>query len=168
MALWLFSLLEAVRACRDFFLRIAEFLSRLLFKTDLVLKYQELFGYTAKTWITDQDARLDERYISFDVPEFRLGVGKLLDVPYLAIAKVRDEDYSKIYSLKTMRKRELLFTMPTPLAGDIHTLVVSQVATMEFVSVVLFASFFRPGGAGMLSGWLMIPVGPRCLEASSP
>jgi hypothetical protein len=143
MALWLFSLLEALRACRDFFISIAEFLCPFL-KADLLNGYQELFGYSPKRWIADEDARLEERYMDFNVSEFRLGVCELLDVPYVSIAKIRCEDYSKIYSLKTMKKKEVWATMPTAFSGPVHPLVVTQVATMEFVSAL--PSCHRSGG----------------------
>ncbi|PWY75735.1 phosphotransferase enzyme family protein [Aspergillus eucalypticola CBS 122712] len=107
------------------------------------------FNYTSGRWLHDESLQLEKRHITFNVSALQQITGQTLGTQCVAINKLREGMFNKVFSLKMANGKEVLARIPNPNAGHPHYVVASEVATLDFL---------RAG--------LKIPV-PRVLSWSS-
>ncbi|KAF7589600.1 hypothetical protein BBP40_004060 [Aspergillus hancockii] len=100
--------------------------------------YDAFFKNTSRRWIYNEAERLKERYVEFNPIELQRVAGKAIQqdqCPY--IVKLAEGGFNKVFLLKANDGREVIARIPTPIAGPPRYTTASEVATMNFLRVIL-------------------------------
>ncbi|RMZ79727.1 hypothetical protein DV738_g3251, partial [Chaetothyriales sp. CBS 135597] len=84
--------------------------------------------------------RLKERYVRFQPTELQRIAGEAMQLDSCPpdIAKLAEGGFNKVFTLRAKNGREeVLARIPTPIAGPAHYTTANEVATMDFLRVVL-------------------------------
>jgi hypothetical protein len=82
--------------------------------------------------------RLTERYIKLRPTELQRIAGEAIQQSYcLGIAKLAEGGFNKVFSLRVKNSRGLIACIPTLIAGPPYYTTASEVATIDFLRVVL-------------------------------
>ncbi|GLA56039.1 hypothetical protein AnigIFM63604_004097, partial [Aspergillus niger] len=86
----------------------------------------------------NEEIRLKERYVKFNPNELQRVAGQAIGegcCPY--IVKLAEGGFNKVFLLRADSGKEVIARIPTPIAGPSHYTTASEVATMDFLRVVL-------------------------------
>ena len=108
----------------------------------------------------NEQARLAERYLRFNVEELKLAAAQCTGHGRCtAILKLAEGGASKVFLLTMENGCEVIAKLPTPIAGPAHYLTSSEVATMEFLRQELSFPVPRIYGWNSSSSPKVNPVG---------
>ena len=98
---------------------------------------QDFFRYTAGRFLFEETKQMACRYIKFDMNELvHLAARSVGSRTCVAIRKLPEGQYSKAYLLVMDDGQRVVAKVPNPNAGRPHYTTASEVASLEFVSVV--------------------------------
>ncbi|KAF2824074.1 hypothetical protein CC86DRAFT_447630 [Ophiobolus disseminans] len=95
-----------------------------------------LFEYTSGRWVYNEDMRLVERYLAFNVDELKKVVANAVDRPASDIERVHklaEGGFNWIFELTTKDGLGILARLPYPSTSPRCLAVAGEVATMDFV-----------------------------------
>ncbi|KAM5465080.1 hypothetical protein MauCBS54593_006715 [Microsporum audouinii] len=114
-----------------------------------IIEPESFFRNTSRRWICNEDVRLQEHYVKFNVAELQRVAAEAAQRPHCSqIIKMAEGGFNKVFLLTMDDGSEVIARIPTPIAGPRHLTTASEAATMQF-----------------LRGTLQIPV-PRILAYS--
>lgn len=91
------------------------------------------FNYTSGRWLHDESLQLEKRHITFNESALQQITGQTLGTQCVAMDKLCEGMFNKVFSLKMANGKEVLARIPNPNAGHPHYVVASEVATLDFV-----------------------------------
>ena len=103
-------------------------------------EYEDFFSYTSGRWLYDEQAQKRKRYIRFDVQALQQVATQALGSRCTEIRKLPEGLYNKVLSLRMENGKEILARIPNPNAGHPHYVVASEVATLDFVCILIHPS----------------------------
>ncbi|PWY82151.1 hypothetical protein BO70DRAFT_291572 [Aspergillus heteromorphus CBS 117.55] len=98
----------------------------------------EFFKHTSRRWIINESDRLAERYVKFNPTELQRVAGQAIgedDCPHMI--KLAEGGFNKVFLLRAKNGREVIARIPTPIAGPPRYTTASEVATMDFLRLIL-------------------------------
>lgn len=96
--------------------------------------YEYFFRYTGGRWLWDEDNRLRERFVVFNVHELhRIAAESVGAKSCISMAKLPEGGYNKVFRLVMENGSVAIARIPNPNAGPACKTTASEVATMEFV-----------------------------------
>ncbi|KAE8377771.1 kinase-like protein [Aspergillus bertholletiae] len=100
--------------------------------------HDALFKNTSRRWIYNEVERLKERYVKFDPIELQRVAGKAMQQDqYPSIVKFAEGGFNKVFLLKANDGREVIARIPSPIAGPPRYATASEVATLNFLRIIL-------------------------------
>ncbi|KAE8343869.1 hypothetical protein BDV24DRAFT_172510 [Aspergillus arachidicola] len=101
-------------------------------------RYDALFKNTSRRWIYNEAERLKERYVEFNPAELQRVVGNAIQQDLCrSIVKLAEGGFNKVFLLMAKDGRDIIARIPTPIAGPPRYTTASEVATMNFLRVIL-------------------------------
>ena len=98
---------------------------------------EDYFRFTRGRFVADEQYELSQRYVRFDLDELaRLAAEAVGSKFCVSIEKYPDGMYNKALLLTMDDGTQAVAKIPNPNAGRPHLTTASEVATMEFVSLV--------------------------------
>ncbi|KAK2754792.1 hypothetical protein FQN54_006685 [Arachnomyces sp. PD_36] len=95
---------------------------------------ESFFKHTSRRWVFNEEARLKERYVRFNVAELQRVAAKAVNRDRCTrIAKMAEGGFNKIFLLTMDDGLEVIARIPTPIAGPPHFTTASEVATLDFL-----------------------------------
>ncbi|RAK89144.1 phosphotransferase enzyme family protein [Aspergillus costaricaensis CBS 115574] len=91
------------------------------------------FNYTSGRWLYNERLQLEKRHSTFNVSALQQITGQILGTQCVAMNKLCEGMFNKVFSLKMADGKEVLARIPNPNAGHPHYIVASEVATLEFL-----------------------------------
>ncbi|PYI28637.1 kinase-like protein [Aspergillus indologenus CBS 114.80] len=93
---------------------------------------------TSRRWIMNEKERLEERYVKFDPNELQRVAGRAIGEDHCPfMIKLAEGGFNKVFLLRAESGKEVIARIPTPIAGPAHYTTASEVATMDFLRVIL-------------------------------
>ncbi|KAJ5240134.1 kinase-like domain-containing protein [Penicillium chermesinum] len=106
--------------------------------TSPLVHCEEFFQNTSRRWIFNEADRLNERYVKFRPTELQRIASEVVQQDYGSdITKLAEGGFNKVFILRAKNGHEVIARIPTPIAGPPHYTTASEVATMDFLRVVL-------------------------------
>ena len=103
---------------------------------------QDLFRYTAGRFLFDETNQMACRNVKFDMNELaHIAASSTASSSCVAIRKLPEGQYSKAFLLNMDDGKRVIAKVPNPNAGRPHFTTASEVATMDFVSIIAFYNF---------------------------
>lgn len=94
--------------------------------------------------MVNEEHEVGQRYVRFNVHELgRLAAEAVGSKSCINITKSPDDMYNKTFLLTMDDGVEAIAKLPTPSAGLPHFTTASEVATMDFVSLLIFMSLCK-------------------------
>ncbi|PYI02815.1 kinase-like protein [Aspergillus sclerotiicarbonarius CBS 121057] len=98
----------------------------------------EFFENSSRRWIMNEEERLKERYRKFDPNELQRVAGRAIGEDHCPfMIKLAEGGFNKVFLLRADSGREVIARIPTPIAGPAQYTTASEVATMDFLRVIL-------------------------------
>lgn len=98
---------------------------------------QDFFRYTAGRFLFDEIKQMACRYVRFDMNELvHIAVSSIASRSCVAVRKLPEGQYSKAFLLTMDDGKRVIAKVPNPNAGRPHYTTASEVATMDFVSII--------------------------------
>ncbi|PGH15192.1 hypothetical protein AJ79_02557 [Helicocarpus griseus UAMH5409] len=86
----------------------------------------------------NESLRLEERYVKFNVAALKQAAARAVNKQdCVRITKLAEGGFNKVFLLTMDDGQEVIARIPTPIAGPSHHTTASEVATMEFLGVIL-------------------------------
>ncbi|RAK99646.1 aminoglycoside phosphotransferase family protein [Aspergillus ibericus CBS 121593] len=86
----------------------------------------------------NEEERLKERYVRFDPNELRRVAAQAIGEDHCpSMIKFAEGGFNKVFLLRGNSGKEVIARIPTPIAGPSHYTTASEVATMDFLRVIL-------------------------------
>ncbi|EAW07591.1 phosphotransferase enzyme family protein [Aspergillus clavatus NRRL 1] len=99
---------------------------------------ESFFKNTSRRWIFNEEKRLQERYVEFNVPELlRVTATAMHQNRRPDIVKFAEGGFNRAFLVRTDEGKEVIARIPTLIAGPPHYTTASEVATMNFLRNVL-------------------------------
>ncbi|PYH70967.1 phosphotransferase enzyme family protein [Aspergillus vadensis CBS 113365] len=95
------------------------------------------FNYTSGRWLHNEQHQLKKRHITFNGPALQKITGQIFGTQCIAMNKLCEGMFNKVFSLKMADGKEVLARIPNPNAGHPHYVVASEVATLDFLRASL-------------------------------
>lgn len=100
---------------------------------------QDFFRYTAGRFLFEEVNQLACRYVKFDMNELvQIAVSSIASRSCVAVRKLPEGQYSKAFLLTMDDGKRVVAKVPNLNAGRPHYTTASEVATMDFVSILLY------------------------------
>jgi hypothetical protein len=100
-------------------------------------KFDELFTFTRGRFVVDEDHQTERRQIRFNMNELaQIAARSVSSRGCVSVQKCPDGMYNKCFVLTMDDGQEVIAKVPNPNAGVSHFTTASEVATMEFVSIL--------------------------------
>lgn len=98
---------------------------------------ETLFSYTSGRWVWNEEAQLRNRYRPFNVAELKKLAVSVAGAKYCeSIRKIGEGHFHKVFRLRMDDKSAVIARIPHRAKGAVSNSLRSEVATMDFVSVV--------------------------------
>ncbi|DAA73798.1 TPA_exp: Uncharacterized protein A8136_4001 [Trichophyton benhamiae CBS 112371] len=105
---------------------------------------ETFFRDTSRRWICNEDARLRERHVRFNVAELQHAAVKAVNRKHCRnIVKFAEGGFNRVFLLTMDDGSEVVARIPTPIAGPPRLTTASEAATMQFLRDVLHISVPR-------------------------
>ena len=97
------------------------------------------FHYTMGRWLDNEALEQQKWYLAFDVDGLKAAAIAAVEgaKSVVHMTKLPEGLYSKAFSMILDNHKEIIAWLPTPHAGPVHFVTVSEVATMEFACINL-------------------------------
>lgn len=97
----------------------------------------DLFSYTSGRWLWDEEERLRERYKVFNVEALQKIACDCVNATFCVnIKKIGEGGFNKVFRLSFENGASVIARIPNPNAGPPRYTTASEVATMDFVSIL--------------------------------
>ncbi|KAI1910965.1 hypothetical protein LOZ65_006271 [Ophidiomyces ophidiicola] len=97
---------------------------------------ESLFRHTSRRCIFNENLRLKERYVRFNVQELMRAAARAVDSHCIHIEKMAEGGFNKVFLLTMENGNEVVARIPTPIAGPPFYTTASEVATMDFLRTI--------------------------------
>ena len=98
---------------------------------------QDLFRYTAGRFLFEETKQLACRYTQFNMNELVcIAARSISSRSCVAVRKLSEGQYNKAFLLTMDDGKRVIAKIPNPNAGRPHYTTASEVATMDFVSII--------------------------------
>ena len=98
---------------------------------------QDFFRYTAGRFLFDEIKQMACRRVQFDMNELvHIAASSTASRSCVAVRKLPEGQYSKAFLLTMDNGKRVIAKVPNPNAGRPHYTTASEVATMDFVSMI--------------------------------
>lgn len=99
----------------------------------------DFFRYTAGRFLFEERYQMACRYVRFDMNELvRIAASSIASRLCVAVRKLPEGQYSKAFLFTMDDGKRVVAKVPNPNAGRPHYTTASEVATMDFVSILLY------------------------------
>ncbi|WEW56479.1 hypothetical protein PRK78_001924 [Emydomyces testavorans] len=98
---------------------------------------ESFYRHTSRRWIFNENLRLRERYVRFNVQELMRAAARAVDSRCVHIEKMAEGGFNKVFLLTMDNRNEVIARIPTPIAGPPFYTTASEVATMDFLRTIL-------------------------------
>jgi hypothetical protein len=100
-------------------------------------EFEDFYRYTSGRWLWAEEARLKERYKKFNVSGLkRLAASASGAHSCVSITKLAEGGFNKVFRLSMDNGAVVIARIPNPNVGQACRVIASEVATMDFVSLV--------------------------------
>lgn len=96
----------------------------------------ELFRYTTGRWIYNEQLRLTERYLEFDVPALRNAIAASSNrssSDIVSFFKLSEGGFNRVFEATFSDGKHVIARIPYPSTGPEHYTVASEVATLDYL-----------------------------------
>lgn len=98
---------------------------------------QDFFRYTAGRFLFEEKNQMACRYVKFDMNELvHIAASSVASRSCVAICKLPEGQYNKAFLLTMDDGKRVVAKVPNPNAGRPHYTTASDVATMDYVSII--------------------------------
>ncbi|EFQ98851.1 phosphotransferase enzyme family protein [Nannizzia gypsea CBS 118893] len=119
-------------------IRSSHFLSRSCFSSFNVHEQEDFFRYTSGRWLWDEQQQLLDRFTPFNVLELqRIAARSIGSNHCVAMMKLAEGSFNKTFRLVMDNGSAVIARIPHPIAGPKYYTTASEVATMDFASLLL-------------------------------
>ncbi|RAL14787.1 aminoglycoside phosphotransferase family protein [Aspergillus homomorphus CBS 101889] len=103
-----------------------------------VSESDDLFRYTSGRWLWNEEQRLQDRFVAFNVSELQTVAANSIGAnKCVSITKLAEGGSNRAFLLKMDDGRSVIAKLPYPIAGPKYYTTASEVATMDFARTVL-------------------------------
>lgn len=100
-------------------------------------KLDEFFAFTRGRFVAEEKAQMKRRHVRFNMNELVLVAARSVGAGgCVSVQKYPDGMYNKCFVLTMDDGQEVVAKVPNPNAGVSHYTTASEVATMDFVSIL--------------------------------
>jgi len=100
-------------------------------------KFDEFFTFTRGRFVVNENDQMKRRQIRFNMNELtQIAARSVSSRGCVSVQKCPDGMYNKCFVLTMDDGQEVIAKVPNPNAGVSHFTTASEVATMEFVSIL--------------------------------
>ena len=104
---------------------------------------ESIYRYTSGRWVWNEKEQLSCRYIKFNITELaRIAAQVTRSKSCIQVQKLPEGNFSKVFLITMDDGKEVIAKLPNPNAGRPHFTTASEVATMDYVRVICYASYF--------------------------
>jgi hypothetical protein len=109
--------------------------SALAATSKLTEDHEHLFRYTSGQWLCNEEAKLAQRYLKFDVENLKRVAGLTQQSYCVGMRKLQEGFHNKVFLIQFENGSEAIARLPSPMAGHRHWTIANEVATLQYVSV---------------------------------
>ena len=104
---------------------------------------ESIYRYTSGRWLWNKKEQLSCRYVKFNITELaRIAAEVTGSKSCIQVQKLPEGNFSKVFLITMDDGKEVIAKLPNPNAGRAHFTTASEVATIDYVRTICYASYF--------------------------